>query len=178
MQIDRCKDTWHVVVRHCLQFSLEDQMLGEHQADNGFNTCHPIISVANQGSDWFNLDWFDEVVFPSSSHVYGISSCRAWTCHGHFKQSFFLLATSHLLDVQSLDLYNQEGCRAGRECAIAQLPQVLCISLMDPCLSSTHLIQPVSNWIVFCHAQWTQCIALLVRDRTLCGDDNPTLNCW
>ncbi len=109
---------------------------------------------------------------------YGISSCRAWTCHGHFKQSFFLLATSHLLDVQSLDLYNQEACRAGRECAIAQLPQVLCISLMDPCLSSTHLIQPVSNWIVFCHAQWTQCIALLVRDRTLCGDDNPTLNCW
>jgi hypothetical protein len=56
-----------------------------------------------------------------------------------------------------------------------KLPQVLCISLMDPCLSSTHLIQPVSNWIVFCHAQ---CIALLVRDRTLCADDNPTLNCW
>jgi hypothetical protein len=44
-------------------------MLGEHQADNGFNTCHPIISITNQGSDQFNLDWFDEVVFPSSSHV-------------------------------------------------------------------------------------------------------------
>lgn len=109
---------------------------------------------------------------------YGISSCRAWTCHGNFKQSFFLLATSHLLDVQSLDLYNQEACRAGRECAITHFPQVLCISLMDPCLSSSHLIQPVSNWIVFCHAQWTQCNAQLVRVRTLCGDHNPTLNCW
>ncbi len=106
---------------------------------------------------------------------YGISSCRAWTCHGNFKQSFFLLAISHLLDVRSLDLYNQEACRDGREMCNRKLPQVLCISLMDPCLSSTHLIQPVSNWIVFCHAQ---CIALLVRDRTLCADDNPTLNCW
>jgi hypothetical protein len=72
---------------------------------------------------------------------YGISSCRAWTCHGNFKQSFFLLATSHLLDVQSLDLYNQEACRTGRECAITHLPQVLCISLMG----SLSLIFPLNS---------------------------------